>query len=178
MTGTADLLDVVWCVCVYCVSMVCTPPTICSVYERAVQSCGLDYRSAKIWDAYIDWESGSGRQRKVMALYDRLLNIPTKESQTHFEKWVTFSLSPSLPPPLLHPAISPSCYLSILLSLLPFPSTFILPFPLFPLSRFKKLLESTPTSHLLLEEEYKDISSEAGDVTQGEVRPSPCHYHQ
>lgn len=115
MTGTADLLDVVWCVCVYCVSMVCPPPTICSVYERAVQSCGLDYRSAKIWDAYIDWESGSGRQRKVMALYDRLLNIPTKESQTHFEKWVTFSLSPSLPLPSsillsLHLAISPSCY--------------------------------------------------------------------
>lgn len=85
VTGTADLLYVV-CSVHYFVSVVCPLLTICSVYERAVLSCGLDYRSAKIWDAYIEWESGSGRQRRVMALYDGLLDIPTKESQTHFEK--------------------------------------------------------------------------------------------
>ena len=68
------------------VCCVCVPVYRCSVYERAVQSCGLDYRSAKIWDLYIDWESGSGRQRRVMALYDRLLALPTKELPTHLEK--------------------------------------------------------------------------------------------
>ena len=31
-----------------------------SVYDRAVKSCGLDFRSAKIWEAYMAWESGEG----------------------------------------------------------------------------------------------------------------------
>ena len=57
-----------------------------SVYDRAVKSCGLDFRSAKIWEAYMAWESGGGRQSHVMALYDKLLAIPTKELSTHFEK--------------------------------------------------------------------------------------------
>ena len=74
------------CKCVWYMSMVYS--AACSVYERAVQNCELDYRSAKIWDAYIGWESSGGRQHRVMALYDRLLAIPTKELQTHFEKWV------------------------------------------------------------------------------------------
>lgn len=106
------------CKCVWYMSMVYS--AACSVYERAVQNCELDYRSAKIWDAYIGWESSGGRQHRVMALYDRLLAIPTKELQTHFEK-------------------------------------------------FKKLLESTPTSQLLSELEYQDISSQAGDANQGEA---------
>ena len=56
------------------------------MFDRAIENCGLDYRSLKIWEAYIAWESAGGRQRRVTALYDKLLDIPTKELPTHFEK--------------------------------------------------------------------------------------------
>ncbi|CAI8011671.1 Pre-mRNA-processing factor 39 [Geodia barretti] len=102
-----------------CVRRVRVPSRV-SVYDRAVDSCGLDYRSTGIWEAYIGWESGGGRQERVTALYDRLLATPTKDLATHFDN-------------------------------------------------FKKLLETTPTSQMLSEEEYRDMTSQAGDVTQGEA---------
>lgn len=156
-----------------------------SLYQRALQSCGGDYRSAKIWDSFIDWEMSSGRLRRVMDIYDQLLAIPTQQLLQHFEKYVCYSASPSLSPfsPFL-------CTLPSLSSHLfppsPLPPTSFPPLlcshsllnnaSLLSSVSFKKLLETTPTSQLLCEEEYQEVSSQAGDASQGEVRVDPCSF--
>ncbi|XP_034939966.1 pre-mRNA-processing factor 39 [Chelonus insularis] len=46
-------------------------------YERAIDACGLEFRSDRLWDNYIKWELEGKRLNRVMALYDRLLCTPT-----------------------------------------------------------------------------------------------------
>jgi len=55
-------------------------------YERAVAACGLEFRSDKLWDAYIRWENESKRYNRVVQIYDRLLAIPTQGYNGHFDK--------------------------------------------------------------------------------------------
>ena len=164
-----------------------------SLYQRAIHSCGGDYRSAKIWDAFIDWEMSSGRLRRVMAIYDQLLAIPTQQLLQHFEKYVSYSSPPSsflctipvpppLPPSLLFPSPPSPPFLS------PSPSSLspshlchalilsLNDISLLSSVSFKKLLETTPTSQLLCEEEYQEVSSQAGDASQGEVRVDSCSF--
>jgi len=57
-----------------------------SQYERAVKACGLEFRSDKLWDAYIRWENESKRYHRVVQIYDRLLAIPTQGYNGHFDK--------------------------------------------------------------------------------------------
>jgi pre-mRNA-processing factor 39 len=107
---------------------------------------------------YIGWESGGGRQQRVTALYDRLLATPTKDLATHFDKFDSkthFS----------------SSFFLVNLHFSPFFSHSLSPYHITPSlpSSFKKLLETTPTSQMLSEEEYRDMTSQAGDVTQGEA---------
>ncbi|XP_030369688.1 pre-mRNA-processing factor 39 [Scaptodrosophila lebanonensis] len=56
-------------------------------YERAVQACGLEFRSDKLWDAYIRWENESKRYQRVVQIYDRLLAIPTQGYNGHFDNF-------------------------------------------------------------------------------------------
>ncbi|XP_030238430.1 pre-mRNA-processing factor 39 isoform X1 [Drosophila navojoa] len=58
-----------------------------SQYERAVQACGLEFRSDKLWDAYIRWENESKRYHRVVQIYDRLLTIPTQGYNGHFDNF-------------------------------------------------------------------------------------------
>ncbi|XP_034112474.1 pre-mRNA-processing factor 39 isoform X1 [Drosophila albomicans] len=58
-----------------------------SQYERAVQACGLEFRSDKLWDAYIRWENESKRYQRVVQIYDRLLSIPTQGYNGHFDNF-------------------------------------------------------------------------------------------
>uniref|UniRef100_A0A6P7FHV5 Pre-mRNA-processing factor 39 n=1 Tax=Diabrotica virgifera virgifera TaxID=50390 RepID=A0A6P7FHV5_DIAVI len=58
-----------------------------SQFERAVTSCGLEFRSDRLWDSYIKWESEAKRLQKVTAIYDRLLGTPTQGYTTHFENF-------------------------------------------------------------------------------------------
>lgn len=55
-------------------------------YERAVKACGLEFRSDKLWDAYIRWENDAKRYHRVVQIYDRLLAIPTQGYNGHFDK--------------------------------------------------------------------------------------------
>lgn len=54
-------------------------------FERALSSCGLEFRSDKLWDAYIKWESDAKRMSNVVAVYDRLLATPTQGYNSHFD---------------------------------------------------------------------------------------------
>lgn len=57
-----------------------------SLYERALNVCGLEYRSSKLWESYLAWEKTNGTPAQVLAIYDRLLVTPTQQLQQHFDK--------------------------------------------------------------------------------------------
>ncbi|XP_011496221.1 PREDICTED: pre-mRNA-processing factor 39 [Ceratosolen solmsi marchali] len=64
-------------------------------YERAIQACGLEFRSDRLWESYIKWETENKRFNKVMGIYDRLLNTPTLGYMSHFETFQEFVTSNS-----------------------------------------------------------------------------------
>ncbi|XP_048840839.1 pre-mRNA-processing factor 39-like isoform X2 [Brienomyrus brachyistius] len=57
------------------------------VFEHAVLSAGLDFRSDRLWEAYIAWETGMGNLTAVTALYDRILAIPTQLYSQHHQRF-------------------------------------------------------------------------------------------
>ncbi|XP_055379588.1 pre-mRNA-processing factor 39 [Condylostylus longicornis] len=58
-----------------------------SQFNRAVDACGLEFRSDKLWELYIRWESEAKRYNFVVKIYDRLLTIPTQGYNSHFESF-------------------------------------------------------------------------------------------
>lgn len=58
----------------------------CRIYERAIEACGMEFRSDKLWEEYIAWELNNGETLHVGALYDRLLSTPTLLYSNHFDK--------------------------------------------------------------------------------------------
>ncbi|XP_072172767.1 pre-mRNA-processing factor 39-like isoform X1 [Diadema setosum] len=61
------------------------------LYEQAVAAAGMDFRSDKLWDQYINFEKKDQKDwKKVMQLYDRLLKIPTQLYRHHFDKMKEF----------------------------------------------------------------------------------------
>lgn len=57
-----------------------------SQFERAIEACGLEFRSDKLWDAYLKWENEGKRYQRMVTIYDRLLAIPTQGYSGHFDK--------------------------------------------------------------------------------------------
>lgn len=57
-----------------------------SQFERALSACGLEFRSDKLWEAYIKWETDGKRIQNVINIYDRLLTTPTQGYNGHFDK--------------------------------------------------------------------------------------------
>lgn len=55
-------------------------------FERAIDACGLEFRSDKLWEAYIKWETEGKRLGKVIGIYDRLLATPTQGYNGHFDR--------------------------------------------------------------------------------------------
>ena len=49
-------------------------------------SAGTDFRSDKLWEAYINWEKEKNNTRHVGALYDKLTKVPTLLYKQHTEK--------------------------------------------------------------------------------------------
>lgn len=58
-----------------------------SQFERAVNACGLEFRSDKLWEAYIKWETETKRLKNVINVYNKLLATPTQGYSSHFEKY-------------------------------------------------------------------------------------------
>ena len=58
-----------------------------SLYERAITSAGLEFRSDKLWDHYISWEASIEEYGRVYALFNKLITIPTQQYSANFEKW-------------------------------------------------------------------------------------------
>uniref|UniRef100_A0A1A9WVH7 Pre-mRNA-processing factor 39 n=1 Tax=Glossina brevipalpis TaxID=37001 RepID=A0A1A9WVH7_9MUSC len=58
-----------------------------SQFERAVEACGLEFRSDKLWDAYLKWENENKCYQRMVKIYDRLLAIPTQGYSGHFDNF-------------------------------------------------------------------------------------------
>ncbi|XP_065371560.1 pre-mRNA-processing factor 39 [Calliphora vicina] len=58
-----------------------------SQFERAVESCGFEFRSDKLWDAYLKWENEGKRYQNMVKIYDRLIAIPTQGYSGHFDNF-------------------------------------------------------------------------------------------
>jgi len=43
-------------------------------------------RSDKLWEQYIQWERDNNNPRNVLAVFDRLISMPTLSYQGHFQK--------------------------------------------------------------------------------------------
>jgi len=60
-------------------------------FERAVLACGREWRSDKLWDAYVKWERNDAKNAKrVLALYDRILTNPTQGLAKQFDMFKEF----------------------------------------------------------------------------------------
>ncbi|KAI1720983.1 NRDE-2, necessary for RNA interference domain-containing protein [Ditylenchus destructor] len=60
------------------------------VYMRALEGCGLEFRSDKLWEEYVEWEIQNGEIEKAAVLYDVMIITPTIGYASHFEKYKHF----------------------------------------------------------------------------------------
>ncbi|XP_073973228.1 pre-mRNA processing factor 39 [Rhodnius prolixus] len=59
-------------------------------FKRAIEQCGLEFRSDRLWDSYIKWEAEGKHLQNVSQIYDQLLRVPTQGYKTHFENFEEF----------------------------------------------------------------------------------------
>lgn len=64
-----------------------------SVFEAAVAAAGMDFRSDKLWELYVEWEREQGDLRAVTGIYDRVLSMPTQLYNHHWEKYMSTKIS-------------------------------------------------------------------------------------
>ncbi|CAH1793220.1 unnamed protein product [Owenia fusiformis] len=60
------------------------------LYERAIETCGGDFRSDKLWEAYINFELEKKNLQRVTGIYDRLLALPTQLYSHNFDNFKSF----------------------------------------------------------------------------------------
>ncbi|KAI9553562.1 hypothetical protein GHT06_021480 [Daphnia sinensis] len=56
-------------------------------FERAMTVCGLEFRSDRLWELYINWEVERDDLRRVFQIYDKLLAVPTQFHTTHWDNF-------------------------------------------------------------------------------------------
>jgi len=59
-------------------------------YERAVEACGREWRSDKLWDHYVKFETDTKNLENVFKLYQRILKNPTQGLSHQFEMFRDF----------------------------------------------------------------------------------------
>ncbi|XP_069036302.1 pre-mRNA-processing factor 39 isoform X2 [Lepisosteus oculatus] len=58
-----------------------------STFESAVAAAGMDFRSDRLWELYVDWEREQGDLRAVTAVYDKVLSTPTQLYSQHYQRF-------------------------------------------------------------------------------------------
>ncbi|XP_041831128.1 pre-mRNA-processing factor 39 [Melanotaenia boesemani] len=56
-------------------------------YEHAVLAAGTDFRSDRLWESFINWETEQQKLANVTAIYDRILSIPTQLYSQHLQRF-------------------------------------------------------------------------------------------
>uniref|UniRef100_A0A4W6DLF2 Pre-mRNA-processing factor 39 n=1 Tax=Lates calcarifer TaxID=8187 RepID=A0A4W6DLF2_LATCA len=64
-----------------------TEGRIRGAYEHSVLAAGTDFRSDRLWESYINWETEQQKLANVTAIYDRILGIPTQLYSQHFQRF-------------------------------------------------------------------------------------------
>ncbi|MEE6492414.1 hypothetical protein FKM82_016574 [Ascaphus truei] len=64
-----------------------TSNTLRGTFEHAALTAGMDYRSDKLWEMYITWETEQRKLSEVTSVYSRLLGIPTQLYADHFQRF-------------------------------------------------------------------------------------------
>ncbi|XP_037071446.1 pre-mRNA-processing factor 39-like [Pollicipes pollicipes] len=59
-----------------------------AICERAVRCAGAQFRSDALWECFIQWESTHGAMSNVTAIYRRLLKIPTRLYNRHWDDFL------------------------------------------------------------------------------------------
>lgn len=54
------------------------------LFNRALKICGMEFKSDKLWQMALDWESQKRNSRNVFTLYEKLIAIPTQSYSTHY----------------------------------------------------------------------------------------------
>ncbi|XP_059091219.1 uncharacterized protein LOC131886822 [Tigriopus californicus] len=57
-------------------------------WEKAVMTVGLEYRSDSLWERIIEWESARNNLREVTHAYKRLISVPTKLYNKHWDNFI------------------------------------------------------------------------------------------
>ncbi|XP_067328693.1 pre-mRNA-processing factor 39-like [Anolis sagrei] len=60
---------------------------ICGTFESAIAAAGVDFRSDKLWEMYVEWQREQGDLKAVTSIYDRVLSTPTQLYSHHWEKF-------------------------------------------------------------------------------------------
>lgn len=61
-----------------------------SMFEEALETCGLEYRSDRLWDHYIKWEIDQNKLLNASNIYNRLIATQTLGHMQHFENFKEF----------------------------------------------------------------------------------------
>lgn len=60
------------------------------VHEKSVTAAGLEFRSDRLWELYISFETEYKRPDKILKLFDRLVKTPTQLYSHQYEKFEEF----------------------------------------------------------------------------------------
>ncbi|XP_018409789.1 PREDICTED: pre-mRNA-processing factor 39-like [Nanorana parkeri] len=60
------------------------------VFKEAVKAAGMEFHSDELWNTYIEFEMQQKNLKEVTVLFDRVLTIPTQQSQPHYERFKAF----------------------------------------------------------------------------------------
>jgi len=61
-----------------------------NMFEKALETCGLEYRSDRLWDHYIKWEIDQNQLLNASNIYNRLIATQTLGHLQHFENFKEF----------------------------------------------------------------------------------------
>jgi len=67
-----------------------TPQIVRDSYERAVNACGREWRSDKLWDHYVKWEHENKDLPRIFQMYQKILRNPTQGLSQQLETFKKF----------------------------------------------------------------------------------------
>lgn len=62
-----------------------------SLFERAVESAGLDFLAHPLWDKYLEYEERLESPDRIFAILARIIHIPLHQYARYFEKYTTLA---------------------------------------------------------------------------------------
>ena len=56
------------------------------LFDEAIETAGMEFKSNKLWDAHIEWEKSLGNIKRVTQIYDMLISTPTQQYMKNWQK--------------------------------------------------------------------------------------------